>query len=67
MIGILLGLPSKSLRIIEADYPSNVKRCCNEMLEIWLEIDDTASWEKLFAAIESPAVSHQSCPGITVS
>ena len=30
------------------------------MLEIWLELDPNASWEKLFAALESPAVSIQS-------
>ena len=27
------------------------------MLDKWLEIDTTASWKKLFAAIESPAVT----------
>ena len=66
MIGTILGLPTEELRIIEANYPSNVKRCCNEMLEIWLKMDDSASWEKMFTAIESPAVYHQLCPGMTV-
>jgi len=27
------------------------------MLEKWFEVDPTASWRKLFAAIESPAMS----------
>ena len=27
------------------------------MLKEWLQVDATASWEKLFTAIESPAVS----------
>ena len=57
VMGTLLGLPSGELKAIEAGYPTNVKWCCNQMLEKWLEIDSTASWEKLFAVIESPAVS----------
>ena len=57
VIGTLLGLPHGELEAIEAGYPTNVKWCCNHMLEKWLEIDLTASWRKLFAVIESPAVS----------
>ena len=57
VIGILLGLPSGELKAIEAGYPTNVKWCCNAMLEKWLEMDTTASWGKLFTVIESPAVS----------
>ena len=57
VIGTLLGLPSGELKAIEAGYPTNVKWCCNQMLEMWLEMDRTASWEKLFTVIESPAVS----------
>ena len=57
VIGTLLGLPSGELKAIEAGYPTNVKWCCNQMLEKWLEIDPTASWGKLFTVIESPAVS----------
>ena len=57
VIGTLLGLPSGELKAIEAGYPTNVKWCCNQMLEKWLEVDQTASWEKLLTVIESPAVS----------
>jgi len=57
VIGTLLGLPSGELNAIEAGYPTNVKWCCNQMLERWLEIDTTASWGKLLTVIESPAVS----------
>ena len=57
VIGTLLGLPSGELKAIEAGYPTNVKWCCNQMLEKWLEVDPTASWGKLFTVIESPAVS----------
>ena len=56
VIGTLLGLPSGELKAIEAGYPTNVKWCCNQMLEKWLEMDPTASWGKLFTVIESPAV-----------
>ena len=56
-IGTQLGLPIGELRAIEAGYPTNVKWCCNRMLEKWLEMDPIASWGKLFTAIESPAVS----------
>ena len=28
------------------------------MLKKWLEVDITASWEKLFTVIESPAVTY---------
>ena len=57
MIGTLLGIPKEELNIIEAGYPTNLKWCCNRMLERWLEMDTTASLEKLSAAIHSPAVS----------
>ena len=57
VIGILLGLPSGTLDIIEHDHVHKATHCCNAMLKKWLEMDTTASWEKLFTAIESPAVS----------
>ena len=56
VIGELLGLQTGALRIIEAEWPTNIERCCNKMLKKWLDIDITASWQKMFAAIESPAV-----------
>ena len=59
VIGTCLSLPIGELNIIEANYPNNARCCCNEMLEKWLEMDPNASWEKLFTAIESPAVSNQ--------
>jgi len=57
VIGTLLGIPSGELEAIEAGWPTNVKWCCNQMLKKWLEIDTTASWEKLFTVIKSPAMS----------
>ena len=58
VIGTLLGLSSGKLKAIEAGYPTNVKWCCNQMLEKWLEVDPSASWEKIISVIESPAVSN---------
>ena len=57
MIGVLLGIPSEALDIIENDNRDKAEPCCNEMLKKWLQVDITASWEKLFTAIESPAMS----------
>ena len=59
VIGILLGLPSETLNIIERDHVFRAESCCNAMLEKWLQVDTTASWGKLFTVIEYelPAVS----------
>ena len=59
-IGILLGLRTVELEIIEQDYCRFPYFCfiaCNEMLQRWLEIDATACWTKLFAVIKSPAMT----------
>ena len=57
VIGTLLDLPSETLNIIERNHMFQVDLCCNAMLEKWLQVDTTASWEKLFTVIESSAVS----------
>ena len=57
VIGTLLGLPSGELKAIEAGFPTNVKWCCNQMFKKWIEMDNGASWRKLFTVIESLAVS----------
>ena len=57
VIGTLLGLPSGTLNIIEHDNMYKATHCCNAMLKKWLEVDITATWGKLFAVIELPAVS----------
>ena len=58
-IGTLLDLPNERINIIEADNPGKTASCCNQMLQVWLQADIVATWEKLFNAIESPAVSIQ--------
>ena len=57
VIGTLLGVASEKLDIIEHDNRDKAERCCNDMLKWWLQVDLTASWGKLFTAIESPAMS----------
>ena len=57
VIGTLLGIPSATLDVIEHDNHYKARECCNAMWIEWLQVDTTASWGKLFAVIESPAVS----------
>ena len=57
VIGTLLGLPSATLDVIERDNHYKTRECCNAMLNKWLQVDPTASWEKLFTVIELPVVS----------
>ena len=56
VIGTLLGISSEILDSIEYDNRGKVNPCCNAMFKRWLKVDITASWEKLFTVIESPAV-----------
>ena len=65
MIGELLGLPEKELKSIKDIYPMNPRWCCNRMLESWLKTDPSATWIKMFEAIESPAMSGASINGKT--
>ena len=51
-IGIQLNLSNGDLSIIEVDNPHSVKKQCNAMLFKWLEVDSSASWQKLFTAID---------------
>jgi len=57
VLGALLDLKSGELRAIETAFPTNLKWCCNKMLEKWLEVDLYATWKKILEAIDSPAVS----------
>jgi len=57
VIGTQLGLPTGRLDIIEHDNYHKAELCCNAVLEEWLEVDPSASWNKLLSVIQSPAVS----------
>ena len=56
-MGALLGLPSGTLDIIKYDNHDKARPCCDAVLEEWLEVDPSASWNKLLSVIQSPAVS----------
>jgi len=57
MIGTLLGLPKGRLDITEHDNNHKAESYCNAVLEEWLEIDHSASWNNLLNVVQSPAVS----------
>ena len=59
VIGTLLGLPREALKIIEHDNHDKAVPCSNAMLEKWLDVDSTATWNKLLSALHSPAVPSQ--------
>ena len=50
-IGIFLDIDPGALKIIETDYLGNCQKCCDTMLAKWLEVDTTATWEKLIHSI----------------
>ena len=51
-IGIQLNLSNGDLSIIEVDNLHSVKKQCNAMLFKWLEVNSSASWQKLLTAID---------------
>ena len=57
VIGTLLCLPKGRLDIIEHDNYHKAEPCCDAVLEEWLEVDPSASWNKLLSVIQSPSVS----------
>ena len=57
-IGTLLDIPQETLNIIKHDYSKHGDwKCCNRMFEEWLKKGTSATWEKLHAAIKSPAIT----------
>ena len=46
----------EKLDIIEAERPSNLIKCCNEMFKLWLKKQPTASWNQLIEALTEPSV-----------
>ena len=56
-LGIQLDIPVETLRCIEKAYPTDLFRCCNDMLIHWHQYDAEGSWNKVINAIESPAIA----------
>ena len=48
-----LNLTNGDLSVIEVDNPHSVMKRCNAMLIKWLQKDSSASWQKLFTAIDT--------------
>ena len=44
------------LNIIEADYPHDSARCCQRVLQRWLETTTDATWNRVISALRSPRV-----------
>ena len=52
-LGLELVDSNKTLKVIEADHPSDVNACCRLMFEKWLEAKSDASWSQLVIALEN--------------
>ena len=50
-IGANLGLEPPVIKRIAADNPKKNRECFRETLELWLQMDTTATWHKLEEAI----------------
>ena len=44
------------LNAIEAEYPSDLNKCCTEMFSLWLKNQPTASWNQLIEALRQPCI-----------
>jgi len=52
-LGAQLNIENHLLRIIEKDHPHDCEGCCSKMLQEWLDLDSTASWEILINALHA--------------
>ena len=44
------------LDMIEAEYPTDHKKCCTKMFSLWLRKQPAASWNKLIEALRQPGI-----------
>ena len=51
-LGLELGLKDYHIANITKDFPNRSVTCCGKMLQKWLDIDPSASWNKLYDAIK---------------
>ena len=49
-------LAENELKIIEANYPHDVKERCKQMLNKWRDTDKDANWKQLIDALKHPSV-----------
>ena len=50
-IGLELGLPPDTLRIIRINYPHQVEDCFEDELDRWLKLTPNATWRMLEVAL----------------
>ena len=43
---------AKKLDVIKADHPGDSEKCCTALFNYWLQVDTTASWNKLITALQ---------------
>ena len=46
----------EELDIIEAECPTDHKKCCTRMFSLWLKKQPTASWNQLLEALRQPNI-----------
>ena len=51
-LGLELGLKDYHIANISKDHPNRSVTCCREMLQKWLHIDPSATWDKLDDAVK---------------
>ena len=55
-IQLLDANQESKLRSIRANHVHDVKKCCSEMFDYWLETHPDGSWDQLVRALRQPAV-----------
>ena len=48
---LLTGDTTGTLDVIKADHPNDASACCNKMFAKWLELQPSATWSQLIAAL----------------
>ena len=51
-IQLLNAEQAKKLDVIQANHPGDTEKCCTAMFNYWLQVDITASWDKLITALQ---------------
>ena len=48
---LLNGEQAKKLNVIQSDHSGDSEKCCTALFNYWLQVDTTASWDKLMMAL----------------
>ena len=52
-LGTQLNIDQNLMDIIEHDHPNDCVRCCSKMFSKWLDMNPSASWEDIDAAMDA--------------